>query len=135
MPSWLLEAESLLSPHLLAVPLSIILSWLIYAALTQIIFTTQVRNPALWSTGTILLLIIVPLSILSIFQKGDSLNPLWLLYRTFFGHPPLYGGLQAVFLWAVGLGIGLQGIVLAALLVLLRHRLQRLRALIQAVGD
>ncbi|MFG6102308.1 hypothetical protein U2F10_08660 [Leptothoe sp. EHU-05/26/07-4] len=135
VPSLLLKYQPLLSPHLLVIPLSIVLSWLIYAALTQIIFTTQVRNPALWSTGTILLLIIVPSRILSIFQKGDSQNPLWLLYRTFFGNPPFYSDPNPVFLWAVGLGIGLQGIVLAALLVLLRHRLQRLRSLIQAVGD
>ena len=133
MPSLLLRNQTSLPPvYLLIMPLSIVLSWLIYAALTQIIFTTQVRSPALWSAGTTLLLIIVPLSILGIFQKGDSLNPLWLLYRTLFGYP-FYDFTHYGFLAVVCLGVCLQGIILMALLMVLRRRLRRLRALVQAV--
>ncbi len=135
VPLLLLEDQTVLPlDHLLVIPISVVLSWLIYAALTQIIFTTQVRNPALWSAGTILLLIIVPLSILFIFQNGTPLNPVWLAYRTFFGYP-FHAVSQARFFMAVCLGIALQGIVLAALLMVLRRRLQRLKALMQGVGS
>ncbi|MGD1950786.1 MAG: hypothetical protein ACFB14_14230 [Leptolyngbyaceae cyanobacterium] len=132
---WLIVVlrASSVSMHFLIMPLSIVLSWLIYAAIAQIIFTSQVRSPALWTAGSILLLIIVPLIALVIFQNGTAMNPLWMVYRTVFGYPfSFYDETPSGLVAALYGGMALQGVVLAVLVTVLRRRLQQLRRLVQS---
>lgn len=113
--------------YVLLIPPSIALSWLIYAAITQLIFTTNVRTPALWATGTVILLIIVPLILMWVFQRG-SLSPLWLTYRTFLGYP-FYDYREPGLASAVVIGIALQSLFLVSLLAFLQRRINKLRRL------
>ncbi|MGD1857888.1 MAG: hypothetical protein ACFB2W_26930 [Leptolyngbyaceae cyanobacterium] len=112
--------------YLLLMPVSVALSWLTYAAIAQLIFITKVRTPTMWAAGTLILWIFVPLIVLALFQKGNPPAALWMTYRTVFGYP-FYEYPQAGFFQAAVVGVGLQSVFLAGLLVLLKQRLDKLR--------
>ena len=134
VPTSVLAAQGVLPlAYLLLMPLSVALSWLIYATVTQLIFTTRVRTPALWAMGTIMMLILVPLIVLVLLQTGDPPVPMWMALRTLLGYP-FYEYPQSGYLSAVAAGVGLQALILLGLLVMLQRRLSKLRRSVQMEG-
>ncbi|MCG8363382.1 MAG: hypothetical protein MJA27_08635 [Pseudanabaenales cyanobacterium] len=110
---------------LMMATLSVGASFLIYATLVQIIFSTRLRAPLTWSVGVVATLIIVPLIVLARLGLFPEVSSRMMTIWTFLGYP-FWDYSKPGSFSSAWIGLVMQWVLLVLLLSRLRRNLNRL---------
>lgn len=102
---------------------------LIEAIAVQWIFTAQIRNPGTWAAGILAIWLIVPITVLNILRFMPQNAPASMTILTLLGYP--FTDLNRPLTGFIVVGLILQCLLLIALAILLRQKLQQLTLSLQ----